>query len=40
MTTLINHVHLARPALLWALAALPLIALLWSWRRRRGSVWR
>ena len=32
--------HLARPHALWALAALPLIALLWQWRRRRGSVWR
>jgi len=32
--------HFARPDALWALAALPLIALLWSWRRRRGSVWR
>lgn len=40
MNTLLNHVHLARPALLWALAALPLIALLWTWRRRRSSVWR
>ena len=40
MNTLLNHVHLARPALLWALAALPLIALLWAWRRRRSSVWR
>lgn len=40
MNTLMTHVHLARPALLWALAALPLIALLWYWRRRRGSVWR
>ena len=30
MNTLLNHVHLARPALLWALAALPLIALLWT----------
>lgn len=32
--------HLARPEALWALAALPLIALLWHWRRRRSSVWR
>ncbi|WP_217538020.1 tetratricopeptide repeat protein [Stenotrophomonas sp. GbtcB23] len=40
MNTLLSHVHLARPALLWALAALPLIALLWTWRRRRSSVWR
>ncbi|MFI8719110.1 VWA domain-containing protein [Stenotrophomonas sp. NPDC077464] len=32
--------HLARPHALWALAVLPLIALLWTWRRRRGSVWR
>jgi len=33
-------VHFARPEALWALLALPLIALLWRWRRRRSSVWR
>src|SRR5690606_9241748 len=31
---LLHAVHWARPQLLWALLALPLI-LLWSWRRRR-----
>ncbi len=31
--------HFLRPDLLWALLALPLIALLWRWRRRRASVW-
>ncbi|MFL9584408.1 VWA domain-containing protein [Stenotrophomonas sp. AB1(2024)] len=40
MNALMTHVHLARPEILWALAALPLIALLWSWRRHRSSVWR
>lgn len=33
------HLHFLRPAALWALLALPLIALLWHWRRRRASVW-
>jgi Ca-activated chloride channel family protein len=31
--------HLVRPQALWALLALPLIAALWYWRRRRGSAW-
>lgn len=31
--------HLVRPEALWALLALPLIALLWYWRRRRDSAW-
>ncbi len=31
--------HFLRPAVLWGLLALPLIALLWRWRRRRASVW-
>lgn len=33
------HLHFLRPDALWALLALPLIALLWHWRRRRASVW-
>lgn len=40
MNLSLASVHLARPEALWALLALPLIALLWAWRRRRGSVWR
>lgn len=31
--------HLTRPDALWALLALPLIAALWYWRRRRNSAW-
>ena len=31
--------HLVRPEALWALLALPLIAVLWYWRRRRDSAW-
>ncbi|MCF7751181.1 VWA domain-containing protein [Bacillus subtilis subsp. subtilis] len=31
--------HLVRPHALWLLLALPLIAALWYWRRRRGSAW-
>ena len=33
------HLHFLRPDALWALLALPLIALLWHWRRRRASIW-
>jgi Ca-activated chloride channel family protein len=40
MNLSLASVHLARPEALWGLLALPLIALLWAWRRRRGSVWR
>ena len=32
--------HLLRPAWLWALAALPLLAWWWHRRRTRGSAWR
>ncbi|MEG2804709.1 VWA domain-containing protein [Stenotrophomonas sp.] len=32
--------HLVRPHALWALLALPLIAALWYWRRRRGTAWQ
>ncbi len=32
--------HFLRPTALWALLGLPLIVLLWRWRRHRGSVWR
>ena len=34
-----SALHLVRPQALWALLALPLIALVWYWRRRRGSAW-
>ena len=34
-----NALHLVRPQALWLLLALPLIAALWYWRRRRGSAW-
>lgn len=34
-----NALHLVRPNALWLLLALPLIAALWYWRRRRGSAW-
>ncbi|WP_282295960.1 VWA domain-containing protein [Stenotrophomonas sp. PS02289] len=37
--TVFSQLHFLRPDLLWALLALPLIALLWRWRRRRASVW-
>ncbi|MBD3826621.1 MAG: BatA domain-containing protein [Stenotrophomonas sp.] len=30
-----NALHFLRPAVLWALLALPVIAALWAWRRRR-----
>lgn len=36
---LLAHLHFLRPDALWALLALPLIGLLWQWRRRRASVW-
>ncbi|WP_312317448.1 VWA domain-containing protein [Stenotrophomonas sp.] len=39
MMTVFSQLHFLRPDLLWALPALPLIALLWRWRRRRASVW-
>lgn len=35
-----NALHLVRPEALWALLALPPIALLWHWRRRRGNAWQ
>lgn len=34
-----NALHLVRPQALWLLLALPVIAALWYWRRRRGSAW-
>ena len=35
-----SQLHLLRPHWLWALLALPLIALWWRARRRRASAWR
>lgn len=35
-----NALHFLRPAVLWALLALPVIAALWAWRRRRRSGWK
>jgi Ca-activated chloride channel family protein len=35
-----NALHFLRPAALWALLALPVIAALWTWRRRRHSGWQ
>ena len=35
----LSTLHLLRPAWLWALLAMPLLAVLWWWRRRRASVW-
>ena len=32
--------HFLRPAWLWALLALPLLAMWWRSRRRRASIWR
>ncbi len=40
MTALSANLHLMRPEWLWALLALPLIALAWHWRRRREDAWR
>lgn len=36
----LSQLHLLRPHWLWALLALPLIALWWRARRRRASAWR
>jgi Ca-activated chloride channel homolog len=36
----LSALHFLRPDALWALLGLPLIVLLWRWRRHRGSVWR
>lgn len=35
-----HSLHFMRPDALWALALLPVVALVWYWRRRRGNVWR
>ncbi|KRA17848.1 VWA domain-containing protein [Lysobacter sp. Root604] len=35
-----SHLHLLRPHWLWALLALPLLALWWRARRRRANAWR
>lgn len=40
MIAALAHVQFLRPAWLWALLALPLLAAAWWWRRRQGSVWR
>ncbi len=36
----LSALHLLRPDWLWALAALPVLAAIWAWRRRRASVWQ
>lgn len=36
----LSTLHLLRPDWLWALLALPVLALAWGLRRRRASVWR
>lgn len=40
MTAGFDTLHLLRPAWLWALLALPLLAAWWLRRRRRASIWR
>ena len=39
MTDALAHLQFLRPAWLWALLALPLLAAGWWWRRRQASVW-
>ena len=40
MTDAFAQLHFLRPDWLWALLALPLLALWWRMQRRRGSAWR
>src|SRR5690606_10052185 len=39
VTDALAHLQFLRPAWLWALLALPLLAVGWWWRRRQASVW-
>lgn len=40
MPDILTNLHLMRPAWLWALLALPLLAWWWRARRRRANAWR
>lgn len=40
MSAFWQSLHFIRPEALWALAAVPLVALGWYWRQRRGNAWR